>query len=616
MGVFGSRISISWFTAAVCVLICFYYYHSIYNRATIEIELGVEQPSTLKIYWTNHDQLFSEKNRAMIRINPETQNYSFFLTDLADIHRLRIDPFEYVGSGSIGNLTLSQKGYDNLTVDLSESLDTNNISAQSSDGEKTTIRSDGIDPYFIIEPEKHKQPVNRLAELIIYICICLFIILTVKGCSPLQKNYGFVPVLLAVILTLVVVMATVSKRNAHPDEYVHLEASAYYQHHILPPAIESDEIKHTYSAYGISRLNNGEIYYLLVGKFSHLLKVLHIDNLLALRAFNIFLFGLIFLYSVKSVEARLVALPFLLSPQIWYVFSYCVSDAFGLFLCFLAGCEIARKDSFLNRMLDSRPGTSPFLPVTMVALLLSLLLLLKINYYPFILLLYSVIFWRWITQREGRQRIFVRVVVCTLLAILFAGLRIGSDYYVNGLDSQQKILAMQEERAHHWYKPSTELHKKHVSMFMKERGITLKEMIIQHKWFAHTFETGFGKYGYFTIGGSETYYHLMKWCAILFLIVVYVAVLIKGDLETRLQAILVAALAAALIVASVHRSWTVDFQAQGRYLFPLFPMLGVLIAKTFSTHNSRVLTLTALHLFLLSFYSYVFIALPAIPRSF
>lgn len=615
MGAFGSRITISWFTAAVCVLVCFYYYYFFYNRAMVEIDLHVEQPSVLKIYWADQDEPFSEKQRTMISVIPDKWQYSFFLTDLDDVSRLRVDPFQYVGSGKIGVITLSQKGYEPLTLDLSAAIETNDIENKIDGGQITQIRSDGIDPYFVIEPATRKQPVNWFTEMVRYGLICVCIILAAYICAPLQNDYGFIPVLLVVVLTLNVVMATVSKRNTHPDEYVHLEASAYYQQHNLPPAVEDDEIKHTYSAYGISRLNNGEIYYLLAGKFSLLFKALHVDNLLALRAFNIFLFGLIFLYSVKFVEARLVALPFLLSPQIWYIFSYCVSDAFGLFLCFLAGCEITRKDSFFNRILDHHSDSFPYVSAVAVALLIGLLMLLKINYYPFIILLYAVIFWRCVTQRDGRKSVFYRVIAFTLLALLFAGLRVGADYYVNGMDRQQKILAMQEKRAHHWYKPSTELHKKHVSMYMKERGVTLKEMIIKYKWVAHTFETGFGKYGYFTISGSESYYRLMKWCAIIFLAFVYATVLIKGNLETRLLALLAAAMAAALVAASVHRSWTVDFQAQGRYLFPLLPMLGVVIAQTFTTYNSRILTLVTLHLFLLSFYSYVFVALPAIPKG-
>ena len=339
-----------------------------------------------------------------------------------------------------------------------------------------------------------------------------------------------------------------------------------------------------------------------------------IDRLLALRSFNILLFGLIFVYTVKSVGARMVALPFLLSPQVWYIFSYCVSDAFGLFLCFIVGCELVRENSFFNRIVDADKAM-PVGSIIVFSLLLAMLFLLKINYYPFIILIYSVILWYWLRLPEGRTVIFVRILACTVLALFVASLRIGADYYVNGGERSEKLATMQERTAHHWYKPSTELDKKHVSMFMKERGTTLKELLVKYKWFSHSFETGFGKYGYFTISGSETYYKLMKWSIIVFLVYICGAVALRGDVEGRLLALLVGGLALALIAASVHRSWTIDFQPQGRYLFPLLPMIGVILAKNRQVLDNKLFILLTVHLFLLSLYSFIFVALPAIPRA-
>jgi hypothetical protein len=203
----------------------------------------------------------------------------------------------------------------------------------------------------------------------------------------------------------------------------------------------------------------------------------------------------------------------------------------------------------------------------------------------------------------------------TIIALAFAGLRVGADYYVNGGERSEKLALMQEKTAHHWYKPSTELNKKHVSMYFKQRGVTLKEMIVKYRWFAHSFQTGFGKYGYFTISGSDTYYRLMKWSMIVFLVFLGGAVAFRGDTEGRLLALLVCGLALALVAASVHRSWTIDFQAQGRYLFPILPMIGVVLARNRSVVDNKVFILLTMQLFLLSLYSFIFIALPAIPRS-
>jgi len=604
---------ITWFTGFVCLLGCFYYYSFFYNRAFVDLEIEVEHKTIFKLYWTDGNKPFSEKRHTSVTVVPGKSSYSFFFTDLDNAKKIRIDPIQYAGAAKLKKLSISQSRYENVVIDLEDFKETNDIAESNVVSDGIAIKSIGIDPYFTVIPVINKSVHNWPLELWRYILICSFIFLIIKICSTLYIEFAFVPVLLTVIFTLIIVMSVVSKRNVHPDEYVHLDASAYYQENWMPPEIEDPKIEHTYSAYGISRLNNGEIYYLLAGKFSKILEVFKIDQLIALRAFNVLLFGFVFLYSIKSVTARLVALPFLLSPQVWYIFSYCVSDALGLFLCFLAGCELIREKSFLNQLLDGDRPTSITAMIT-VSILLGLLFLLKINYYPFILLIYVVIAWRWLHNRETRKIIFIRILICSLVALMLAGLRMGADYRVNGTDRNDKLLVMQEKTAHHWYKPSTELNKKHVSMYMRDRGVALKDMIVKHKWFVHSFETGFGKYGYFTISGSKTYYRLMKWCVIVFLAYLVTAVAIKGNIEGRLLILLVGGLALALMGASLHRSWSTDFQAQGRYLFPILPMIGVVIAKNYSVINNRLFILITTVIFLLSFYSFVFIALRAIPR--
>ena len=606
--------SISWFTVAICLLGCVYYYLFFFNRAFVELEIAVEHKTHFKIYWSAGDQPFSEKRRAIVTVQPGHHAYSFYLTNLGKVSRLRVDPFQYSGSGTLKKLALTQSGYQPFEVDLKTLEPLHEITKSRVGPEGLHLTSNGKDPYLLLEPVFGKAPVNWPLETARYLLICFLVVVVLAGCSPLARDFAFVPLLLAVVLGLIVVMATVSKRNAHPDEYVHLEAAEYYQQHLLPPNIEDPEIEQTYSAYGISRLNNGEIYYLMAGKFSVLLEALKIDRLLALRSFNILLFGLIFVYTVRSVEARMVALPFLLSPQVWYVFSYCVSDAFGLFLCFIVGCELVRENSFFNRLIDT-DRVRPIGSMIVFSLLLALLFLLKINYYPFIILIYSAILWHWFRTPSDRTVIVVRILVCTLLALVAAFLRVGADYYVNGVERGEKLVAMQEKTAHYWYKPSTELDKKHVSMFMKERGTSLKGLLVKYKWFDHSFETGVGKYGYFTISGSETYYKLMKWSLMIFLVFLCGAIAIRGDTEGRLTALLVGALALALIGASIHRSWTIDFQPQGRYLFPILPMIGVILAKNRQALENKMFNLLTVHLFLLSLYSFIFVALLAIPRA-
>jgi hypothetical protein len=385
------------------------------------------------------------------------------------------------------------------------------------------------------------------------------------------------------------------------------------------------------------------VYYLFAGKFKALLDEFQTSDYLDARAFNIFLFGIILLLTIKNQYARMVAIPFLISPQIWYIFSYCNSDAFGLFSAFLAGYQLINPTSLLHRYFQDDGWRSKLLGALLLSFLIGMLLLLKKNYYPFIVFFYlflsaklflvpyspiSCSFHKKLgcerhlslssgldkSLAERRKTIFIRLMVITLAGVFIFGLRTGADYLVNGLDRQEKILKIEEEVAQTWYKPSTELHKKHVSLYLKERGTSLREMIEQDQWFKRSFQTGFGVYGYFTITAPNIYYDLVRWTGVGLLFFVLGSILLRGGLVNSTLALSAMGLSAALIGVSLYQSWTNDFQAQGRYLFPIIPMLGLLYASSHESINIRMLTLGVTSMYLLGMYSFIFQGLTYIPK--
>jgi len=601
----------------LCLLLGTLYFQFFLNRAIVQIDIAVTQKTDFKLYWAHNDQPFTEKNRAVVKISPDKTHYQFYLSDIGRIDKLRIDPMQYEGTATIKLIEISQTGYAPFAADLDTLQPVNQISESIMMGDGLRVVSTGGDPFLLLLPQFQNTDFPWGTELLRIVLMCALVIGAAKACAPLSKDFGYVVVMLSMILVLVVIMASISKRNAHPDEYVHLAATAYYQDHWLPPDVEDEAIKNTYSVYGMSRLNNGEIYYLLAGKVSTLFSVFNLEKTLTLRLFNVMLFSLIVLYAIASTPARAAALPFLVSPQIWYVFSYCGSDAFALFLCFIAVCEVIRQDSMLNRFLFEEFSWRQVLPAILLALLTAMLFLLKKNYYPFVALFYFALLIRYVSISERMHRsIFpVRLIILTLLALTLTAGRIGMDYYVNGLDRNVKMAAVQEETAHHWYKPSTPLDKKHVSLYKKERGIPLKHLVVADKWFEKSFNTGFGMYGYFTIAGSEIYYYLVKWSALFFVVYVGLTVLIRGSSQQKVLLVAVFFLALALVSVSLYHSWTKDFQAQGRYLFPIFSMVGLLLGSSRQIFETRMFRLAVGQPFLLGLYSFIFIALVSIPRS-
>jgi peptidoglycan/LPS O-acetylase OafA/YrhL len=79
---------------------------------------------------------------------------------------------------------------------------------------------------------------------------------------------------------------------------------------------------------------------------------------------------------------------------------------------------------------------------------------------------------------------------------------------------------------------------------------------------------------------------------------------------------LVAAFAALTVGIALFHSWNNDFQAQGRYLFPILPMLGAGLLLVREHLPARALLAATAFCFALSLYSYVFIGLTHVPGSF
>jgi hypothetical protein len=609
------------FTVFACLLACALYIHFFVNTAYVEIDLTVAQKTDFKIYWAGAGQPYSEKNMAVAIANPERKHYGFFLTDLGKVARLRIDTHNYVGEATLKELLVRQDGWAPLSLTSPEQFGTlvplHDIAESRVDNDGLWVLSAGKDANFelVIAPEKQAFNLGWLALRLALIAAMVWCVLYFAG--PLMINLRFVPVLLFGVWILILTMAGISKENGHPDEYVHMSATTYYQDHWLPPVVDDPAISHSYSVYGVSRLNSGEIYYLFAGKFHKFFKTFSLPDYLSLRLFNVCLFGLILLATIRNRYARMVALPFLISPQIWYVFCYSDSDAFALFFAFLAACQLIDPASLLHRYLKGDGWAVKLIGAVVLGFLLGIVFLLKKNYLPFVAFFYLVLgvklfftdqfFWE-------KKAAILRLVLITVIGLGILGLRIGADYLVNGFDREEKIVRLQEELAHPWYKPSTELHKKHITLYRKARGATLEKIVVIERWFEKSFQSSFGVFGYFTISGTPAYYDLVRWSGVALLVIFFAAIFRGGGVVGSGLAVAALGLSAGLIGISLYHSWTIDFQAQGRYLFPIIPMFGILYGWNYTAINRRILILAMTPMFTLAVYFFIFEGLLRIPR--
>lgn len=603
----------------LCIFFSCLYLYFFTNRAYVELTIHSPEPTAFKIYWAKDGQPYSEKNRAQLRVEPTQTKYGFFLTNLTDITKLRIDPHQHHGISTIKKISIQQPGFKPIHIETVDDFSRLNplfgIIEYGISKDGLFTKSVGNDPQFefIFTPEKGEFDLQNEVARIVALCLLLWLLYHFG--APLVKDLQYIPFFLAIIFILISLMAITSAENTHPDEYVHLDAARYYQNHWLPPDIDAPEIRHTYSVYGVSRLNTDEVSYLLTGKFSNLLAPFHVVEYQALRLFNVFLFGVILLFVIFRPEARPLVLPFLLTPQLWYTFSYYNSDAFALFIYFFACCQIVLPGSMLNTLLRKQFSRKYLFHYILFAVLFSLLLLVKKNYYILMFFLFFFYFWKnWYVTKEFKKECLLRLLILILAGSSLAGVRKACDYYVNGFDRAERLAVIQEKLAESIYKPSTELHKKHMYLYMKARGNSLERIIKFDKWFAKTFRSTFGVYGYFTYSASDDYYKVVQWLGTAFLLFFIGSIIMKGGLQNIILLFVGLSFGVGLIGISLWHSWTSDFQAQGRYLFPILFLLGIIYSQTRDVFQKRIFSFFVFSMFAVSLYSFIYIALRNIPQ--
>jgi hypothetical protein len=594
------------------------YNYTYLNRAHVEIRIQSPKNTFFTMYWaTTGEQSYSATKRARVRIRPNTERYKFSLTDLRDIDSIRIDPSGVKGKVTVKEITIRQPGLP--TIQLSNAEDFarlrpfGDVDSTVFSDNGWVVTSTGSQPRFQLLLPQTPRTLNWVAEIGHFLFLLIPLLLLVRFLEPLWPNYIYVPACGVFVLGLILTMAVVSQENRHPDESVHISAVEYYETHWLPPAVESDEIKHTYSRYGFSRLNTVEVSYFFAGKFVKFLEIFQLNHVIALRLFNVTLFVILLSLAIKNSSYRLMFIPLLLSPQIWYIFSYTNSDAFALFVSILAGWQMVASKSAVNRFLKQQKV--PFLKLLGIGLLFALLILIKKNFYFFTLFLLFYFLWRCIFYPfPNLKNVLKKLAIICCIGGVFVGIRLGADLSVNGFNKGEKMRNMQEIASEQNFKPSTELHKKHFSLQMRERGTNLKSFIQDHRWGEKTFRSGFGAYGYLTVSGSLIYYNIMRTVAITGLIFMALSIAIRGGWSGNILFLGTLLCSTALIGVACYHAWTVDFQGQGRYLFAMVAMLGVVLVKTEKVYNQRLLTTLVASMFLLSVYSFIGTALLGIAK--
>ncbi|HYS19370.1 MAG TPA: DUF2142 domain-containing protein [Candidatus Binatia bacterium] len=374
---------------------------------------------------------------------------------------------------------------------------------------------------------------------------------------------------LAVSVVLVALMAARSPINAHPDETLHLDAGRYFVDHWLPPPVGAPDAAAAYSKYGRSYVDEGDIVYWLFGAAAALGESLGLASPFAMRWFQVSLYCGLAAWTIVRARQFAPAWAFLvLTPQVWYVFSYINGDALPFALLTVLLMELSWPDSPVRAFLsgaDARPTAGVFV----VGGLLGLLALSKLNYMIGVLFVVGVLAWLGYETRHWK-----RAALLVVIAAVVASPWMTYHGWVNDFRTGEKIFEHAEKVAAPEMKPSAQTGPNSFRyMALRAKGVPLWDVLTTLNWVGLSFRSFCGLYGWMSIVAVPWFYRVFAVLYVVLLAILILPVVVRGSRRTRSLLIGVGVCAALVLTQSVYRSWVYDFQGQGRYLFPILPML-------------------------------------------
>ena len=504
-----------------------------------------------------------------------------------------------------------------------------------------------------------------------------------QAADPEKNDAGRTFAFLAVTaFSLIAAMAVVAQTDVsvHPDELSHVASARYYYDHWLKPKIGAPETldAHRTNVYGVGYLVGTDPVYQIASKFAVATWPIFENDVVALRMFNVALFGVLVVLALMTTGVRLALIPLLATPQAWYVFSYFNGDGLPLFLSILAVVAFAglAKPDKLQHRYPAEMWTAVFAGSLAALILLSkpnywsvlgviaLLLVARTRYlttteftsaiFGWLLTLFGMFFyldsasssptvirilpiliglgllsgvgWRFIHQaiREyARGTLSLHLIAFVLIGLtLVVGIKMLDETWKNpppfSSERAAAIMAVTEATADAHHKPSALLaHNLGKNNRLHDQGVSLQEMLLGKNWFGKSIQSFIGVYGYLNIKPPNNLANAL----IIAFSILSITVLVMADrspVKSTRHAIALSLLVGVVtvIAASIGFSWVLDFQPQGRYLLAIVPILGGgLVVAGPGVARSKILYVIIAAAFLLSAASFVFIGIHGIPKQ-
>ncbi len=483
-------------------------------------------------------------------------------------------------------------------------------------------------PIFLLNEELQKQisfnaGMMSLLNLLFYVFVWTFVywylfrILDIRHDRSynnlLDAVLGLVGIA-AMLLAWEIAFTSAYGGTVHPDEMQTRAAVEYYRTHWIQPDVRSAFVATTVSGYGMTRMSEINLYYPFAGHFANLC-----GFPMAFRALGMLMMTILTGFVLKNIKKeRYIAVLFFLTPQLWYLFSYATSDAYDYLFTVFAAYEVLSESSGLNRILKE-PLKKRHIPVYLVVgFIFANLLMAKKTFYVvlatvFMLLLYRLIF----AEKKERKQLFVKYLCLLAISFAIVLVRYLPDLGYYGLNKGAAVEQVIEATALPEYKPSTPAIEQAKSTLLFEKGVTLKEFFVDWNFNGELFKNYFGYYGIYSLEAKDWYYGLM---AVLYLALFTVSGSLihktmkekkmagESVVRQRLTYWTMWGMIGLMYLLTIYNAYFVDFQPQGRYLFPALPALACQLAIFKEVEDHKVVRTLITAIAVVSLYSFYKIA--------
>lgn len=599
------------------LLLCLVFLIFTYTGKTQLIMLVKSQKTTdCSVSWQGKNYSYEHSTTIAISLKPNSyQTLKFNIpTRGEDPCSLKVNLGKADSNWEIDYLLIKKSGFKPITIELNTVKTSRDIVSANISNILTFHTSNGCS--FVTAELPDLQ--FHFDWLLLFVCLMLIMVVSMLIFYSIdyfhERKYSFTTLFIAMCLAMVtgllLLMAIKAGFNASPDERDHFMAAEFFKTHTLTPQKHSREAGYTYnSLWSYSRVYNQGIEYIGSGKFSNIFDYL-LDSVHSVRLFGILVFTLFIFLAIRFPGREAILLPLLISPQVWYIFSYVNDDFFPLFLSFLL---VILTEAGKNELLRDKKSSKYFLYVVSLGILFGTIMFSKEDYkvfavfYLIYLILLPVTFSGKYRDDIARYLSVMKKFSRTALFIVgMAILTIGVRQLTLGVPESKGV---SPELAAYYQQAQINKEAFLAKGYSGER-IYGNYPTMMKSWLPLTYESCFGVYGFMQYHNSKIFNYTQLLIHIALILVILFFVLRKKGFSMKFWLLLfIGVLLLGIFASSYIYSFRYAYQPQGRYLFTALPALGLLFYKIDKTYRDRFVLPLIVLLFIMGVYSFVFVGI-------